>query len=104
MDVLARGEVLFVHVSNMYPQQRMLQQLKRSFTQWLPWLRAATYAEVTIATAGPNSEFKVVARWKDGEHEKVYDIALMSRQGRVGCTKDYARAFVKEVLERRGAL
>ncbi len=89
----------------MYPQTRQLQQLKRRFVEWLPWLRQATQAEVTIVSVDANGGFKLVAKWRDaGEHEKIYDVAAVLRQGRVSCTKDYARAFVREVLGKRGVL
>lgn len=97
-------DVLLVHVSNMPYQEQVLQQLRRRFAAWLPWLKIATKAEVRIAPTGQGNAFKLVAKWADGEHEKLYDVAGVLRQGTRGCTKDYARAFVKEVLEKRGVL
>lgn len=92
----------------MHYQEQQLQQLRGRFRTWLPWLKMATKAEVQIHPLGQGNHFKLMAIWwEDGEekiHEKVYDTAYLLRLGKVGCTKDYARAFVKEVLEKRGVL
>lgn len=104
MDESASMVVLLFHVSNMPYQEQVLQQLKRRFTAWLPWLKLATKAEVHLALTGQGNAFRIVAKWPDGEHEKLYDIAGVLRMGVRSCTKDYARAFVKEVLEKRGVL
>ena len=88
----------------MYHQERQLQQLRLRFSNWLPYLRMATKAEVEILPAGTGNAFIVKATWRDGEHSKAYDAAHILRLGYVSCVKDYARAFVKEVLEKRGVL
>lgn len=92
----------------MYHQEQQLQRLRGRFTAWLPWLKQATYADVRILPLGQGNAFKIQAKWRADEkeqvYEKSYDIALLLKMGNVGCTKDYARAFVREVLERRGAL
>lgn len=68
----------------------------------------ATKADVQIHPLGQGNHFKLFATWREGDeektHEKVYDTAYLLRLGHVSCTKDYARAFVKEVLEKRGVL
>ena len=87
----------------MYQQEQALQRLRRSFDLWLPWLRTATYAAVKISPTGQGNAFAVTATWKEGEYRKVYDASAL-KQWRVTCTKDYARAFVREVLEKRGAI
>lgn len=104
MDEAAALDVLFVHVSNMHYQEQVLQQLRRRFSSWLPWLELATKADVQVTPTGQGNAFNLVARWPGGEHTKVYDIAGVLRMGARSCTKDYARAFVKEVLEKRGVL
>jgi hypothetical protein len=88
----------------MHHQERQLQQLRRRFVEWLPWLKNATKADVQVSPVGQGNAFRLTATWPDGTHTKTYDIAGILRLGRVGCTKDYARAFVKEVLGRRGVL
>lgn len=88
----------------MYQQERQLQLLRQRFATWLPWLRNATKANVVLTPTGQGNAFTLTATWRDGEHKKHYDSAAVLKQGRVGCTKDYARAFVREVLERRGVL
>lgn len=94
----------------MHHQEQQLQRLRGRFSTWLSWLRQATNADVRILPLGQGNAFKLRAIWKgkdDGQeqtHEKVYDVAVLLRMGNVGCTKDYARAFVKEVLEKRGVL
>ncbi len=89
----------------MYQQERVLQRLRQRYQAWLPWLSNATKATVTISSSGNGNGFIVVARWgSDGEYKKLYDAAAVLRQGRVGCVKDYARAFVAEVLTQRGVL
>lgn len=104
MDVPAALDVLLVHLANMHYQEQQLQQLRRRFVAWLPWLKNATKAEVQVHPVGQGNAFRLEAKWPEGMHSKVYDIAGVLRLGRVGCTKDYARAFVKEVLEKRGVL
>ena len=81
----------------------MLQEVKRRFTLWLPWVRDATKADVELTPLGGGA-FAVVAKWAGGEHRKIFDAAEVLRQGRVRCAKDYARSFVKEVLGKRGVL
>lgn len=88
----------------MYHQERQLQQLRSRFRSWLPYLRMATKAEVEVLPAGVGNAFIIKATWNGGEHVKVYDAAHLLRLGYVSCVKDYARAFVKEVLETRGVL
>lgn len=91
---------------NMHYQERQLQLLRRRFVQWTPWLVQATKASVRISPLGDGkgNAFKVIATWDGGEHEKVFDIGRLLQQGHVSCTRDYARAFVKEVLGKRGIL
>ena len=96
--------MLLGHVSTMHREARQLQLLRQRFIQWMPWLRNATKADVVFTPAALNGNFTVTASWAGGEHSKIYDAATILRMGRVGCTKDYARAFVKEVLEKRGVL
>jgi hypothetical protein len=88
----------------MYQPERQLQQLRQRFAAWLPWLKQALKADVTISPTGQGNCFVVTARWNDGEHRKVYDGAAVIAQGRVRCTKDYARSFMQEVLQKRGVL
>lgn len=92
----------------MHYQEQQLQRLRGLFKGWLPWMTKATQATVQIHPLGQGNHFKLLAIWrKDGEellHEKVYDVATLLRMGKVGCTKDYARAFVREVLEKRGVV
>lgn len=89
----------------MYHQERLLQSLRQRFMLWLPWLNNATKSAVTISPLNNGNAFVLTARWAaDGEYRKVYDAAAVLKQGRVGCTKDYARKFVEEVLRERGVL
>lgn len=87
----------------MYQQERLLQLLKQRFVGYIPWLRSITYAEVELRATGHGNSFTLTARWRDGEHSRLFDAAYVLRQGRVSCTRDYARAFAREVLEKRGA-
>lgn len=64
----------------------------------------ATKADVAVLPLGSGNAFKLKATWIGGEHEKTYDGAYLLRLGFVSCVKDYARTFVKEVLEKRGVL
>lgn len=96
--------MLLGHVSTMHREARQLQLLRQRFIQWLPWLRNATKSDVSFSPSAMNGNFTVTASWADGSHSKIFDAATILRMGRVGCTKDYARAFVKEVLEKRGVL
>lgn len=91
----------------MYQQERQLQHLRQRFNHWLGWLSNATKAEVRLSSAGEGkgNAFYVIASWPtDQEYKKLYDVATVLRQGRVGCMKDYARVFVAEVLKERGVL
>lgn len=92
----------------MHHQEQQLQRLRGRFNAWLPWLKLATQANVQVLPLGQGNAFKLLATWKEqGQektHEKAYDVATLLRMGNVGCTKDYARAFVKEVLGKRGVL
>ena len=90
----------------MHHQEQQLQRLRYRFNQWLPWLRQAARAEVLTQLIGQGPNFKVTARWiEEGvekQYEKTYDAALLLRIGYVSCTRDYARHFVRDVLEKRG--
>ncbi len=94
----------------MHQQERQLQLLRGRFNQWLPWLRQAVQARVTVAPLGQGNAFKLVAQWKDKttdqelQHAKTYDSAMLLKAGHVRCVKDYAREFVHEVLTKRGVL
>lgn len=89
----------------MYQQERQLQLLRQRYTLWLPWLANATKADVRVASAGTGNSFYIVATWPENqEYRKLYDVATVLKQGRVGCVKDYARVFVAEVLKQRGVL
>lgn len=81
----------------MYQQEVQLQRLKARFRQWLPWLKTATRADISITSTGTGNAFNITARWQGGEHTKLYDRATVLQQGRVRCVKDYARTFVEEV-------
>lgn len=104
MDEVATVDVLLRHGSNMHYQEQVLQQLRRRFVAWLPWLKNATKADVQVTPTGQGNGFNLVAKWADGEHSKLYDVAAVLRMGTRGCTKDYARDFVREVLGKRGVL
>jgi hypothetical protein len=89
----------------MYQQERQLQLLRQRFLNWLPYLQTATMATVRISPSGQGNGFFLIASWApDKEYKKVYDVATVLRQGRVRCVKDYARAFIQEVLKERGVL
>lgn len=88
----------------MYRPERLLQLLRQRYINWLPWIRQATHAKVEVHPLGHGNSFRVTATWRDGSHEKIYDAAAALSQGRVRCARDFARAFVQEVLEKRGAI
>jgi hypothetical protein len=82
-----------------------MHQLYRRFVVLVPWLARCTNANITVTRLPGAIEFSVEAEWEqDGVHQqyrKVYQPELL-RQERFGCTKDLARRFIRETLEKRG--
>ena len=65
----------------------------------------ATHAKVDVFPTGLGSEFRITATWgKDSSHTMVVGSEFIRATGNVQCTKDYARKFIREVLEKRGVL
>jgi hypothetical protein len=87
---------------------RQLQQLRKRYQLWVPWLTKTLQASVRVEKmAQPGEAFYVSVTWKDKDgaeqtHVKHYTHASLGV--RVACVKDYARVLIKEVYEKRGVL
>lgn len=88
----------------MHSYERQLRLLKAKLVRWVPWMSRATHATIEIKYI--NAAIVITARWIEGEKSyglsKAYGEEILFR--RVGCVKDYAREFVKEVLMKRGVI
>lgn len=91
----------------MSTHDRKLQQLRKRFLLWLPWLTQSMQANVRVVKAQVGEAFHVTVTWKnkdgsEGLHTKRYDHTTLGM--RIGCMKDYARILIKETLTKRGVL
>lgn len=84
---------------------RMVHRLYHRLVILLPWLSRCTNARVTIPAAPVGNTFALEAEWElggeKGSYRKVFTPDTI-RQEPYRCTKDVARRFIRDVLEKRG--
>lgn len=75
--------------------------LLRKMRPWFSLIESAAHVELEVVQV-PLDGFKLVARWKSGkEYRRHYSTSFVIENKKTRAC-DHARAFLREILERRG--